>query len=163
MMEAAFQHDHTPEHIPREHLTDWHAKLTHTLLTKGSPEQDGTYFAIFLNESTYATVTNYATATCHADYHIDSHDRSQHASLEAGNPIISVEIFDTEAQTARGFAIYRPIDVRQNSILHALLEITDHPARRPEEFVIINTSDATEVSPEALIDSPLYAVLQATK
>jgi hypothetical protein len=139
-----------------ELIADWHAKLVHVLLTKGSAQQDGSYYSAALDEDTYVIVTNYATASSHADYSINSADRSQRTSLEVGNPIITVEFRHVATdEVKRGFILCQPKNVRENSILGAWLINKRASSFASDEFVIFNTSDGTEVNGVEARNSPL--------
>jgi hypothetical protein len=161
MTEAAFNPEFSSEQLHNELVSDWYAKLTDVLLTHGAAEEDGTYYATKLDEDTYVTVTNYPTVSCHVDYRINSEDRSQRASLENRNPIISIEFrHPLTDDVKQGYVLCQPNHVRQDSIIGMALKRNRHNFDNNGEFAIINTSDLTEVSVDAALNSPLNSLLQ---
>jgi hypothetical protein len=162
MSENAYSPDFSSEALHTNIAADWHTKLTDVLLTKGSVEDDGTYYTTSFNDDTYIKVTNYATASCHTNYRINAADRSQRTSLEAGDPIITVEFrqFATD-DIQHSFILCQPATVRNDSIVGAWLRMNQPSTHYPDEYVILNTSDGTEVSIGSALNSPLSDLVQA--
>jgi hypothetical protein len=122
MSEVAFN----PEFERQETASRLHTTLTKALYNHGAAEADGHFMAVIFENNKYAkyaVINNYLTAGNHTDYHVkDREDHSQRKSLKAGNPILCIEVHETD-ELKQSFIVCRPSDIKPGSMLHSMFTL----------------------------------------